>query len=405
MRMRWNAIVAIVAGILSLSFVLGATQTVTAERCDTLSSSSQESALALYDHAKLLGHIFGVAFEQNGCVAADSSSSSIPPLLDLNLLQDLTLSHNAWNNMIRELWPRYSNAQIPEVEVHLDGNGTVYVTCRQDSNSPRLAISWEERLQTNDNVPETLYVTLKTAIIVSDDFLSSLPNRERIGLQTFALNTISNGATNQVTAIPGTDFFSVADLRSSLTALVGESCVFPIADMVIDEIEYTAHHGTSHTGLRPPRNLTVMGHSLGGTATHYVAERRANRASRVPADADAQFQAYSFNALGLDPRYQTSNVSQITSYYVYGELVSLLGNVFTWQQEGRVFRGIPAVNTRADLEDLPDDWWNVVSWDWVERIDRHKLVSVQETLCQCTQNRRGFLNLDVQPNDAMTQHR
>ena len=398
MRICWKAIV---AGGLGVVFALGATHTASAERCNMLSSSSQTSAVALYNHAKLLGQVFGVAAEQNGCVAADSSSSSISPLVDPEYSRDLTLSGDAWNNMITELWDRYSSLPAPETDVYLDENGTVYVTCRQDSNPPRLALSWEESEHSNDGAPETLYVSLRTAIIMSDNFLSTLSDYERIGLQTFVLETTSNGAKNRVTAIPGTDFSNIADLRSSLTSLVRESCVFPIADMVIDTIKYSADNRRFQAGLGPLENITVMGHSLGGTAAHYVAERRASRSTNVQANTDAQFQAYSFNALGLDPRYRTPNVSQITSYYVYGELVSLLGSVFDWWQEGRAFRGVPPGGTRADPEDLPDSWWKLPLWDWGERIDRHKLVSVQETLCQCTQNHSGFLDLGAQPNEVV----
>ena len=375
--------------IVAVAFAFGNAPSAFAESCDNLPSEVSTSAESLYGHALLLGEVFDKIPANDSCAVNNGMTRSTPSISELdttNYLKDYYSSQAKWSDYISEMWNTVADGTPPDsTSIFESPDGTVYVTCNRDTPEFRLAISWDARLQRNDNVPQALYVSFRTAIILADRVL---PDVEKLGLETFELESNSNGGISQFTAIPGTDFFEFPTVRASINALIQESCVFQVAVIVVNSLVQSAY--SEDRRYQALRNLIVMGHSLGGTAAHYVASRYDGAFIK---STHQQFKAYSFNALGLEPGYMNVQIP-IKSYYVEGEIVSLMGTAFNWQQRGRVFRGVPE---QSSLDPLPNNSWKLIWWDWGERMDRHSLVFVQETLCQCVRRGTGALESGMQP--------
>ena len=149
------------------------------------------------------------------------------------------------------------------------------------------------------------------------------------------------------------------EIAASVNYMAGGNCVFPAVSKVVAHISKTRQSDK-------PIFLTVSGHSLGGTATQYVAADRESK----PHEYGSQFAAYSFNAIGLtDLKY----ISGLYSYLVWGDWFQVLPG----SQVGTV------MTYRAN-----DFRWKIVPFA------RHTLRSVQESICRCCELQKGDLNID-----------
>lgn len=249
----------------------------------------------------------------------------------------------------------------PRIAVYEGDDGVHYVTCRRDELVPVLAISWYLTFRPRVE-PVDLIVLLQVVRLVQ--------NRGGALTEELGLVRRDRGGTapERLLAIRGTDPRRWPQLMATVMDLLDRSCVFEVAAEVV------AREENRWTG-----RVSVVGHSLGGSATQFVARHRSTKSAALPATGG--FRAYSFNGIGLAG--SAANLRRLHSYYVDGEWVVELGRVFGRSQAGNVVRYIPSAG------------WPPVST--AESYRRHKLSTVQESLCECA---KGRGRMEYQPSGS-----
>lgn len=245
---------------------------------------------------------------------------------------------------------------FPEHPFYYDRDGVSYMAC--ESNVPGYyalirAVWW--RFSNGDNI--SLIVGLHIMVGVGPE----LPDEE-LGFELHRGNR--QGSEPEVLlAVRGTDPRVPEQVYTNITAAKGESCAM---SFMIDFVQRLS-------GRLDARVLTVVGHSLGGVATQYIAR-----------DGDlnsvSTFNAYSYNASGVSPSRTSSGAGKqrdLLNYHVDGDaVVAELSRRLETRQLGRVLEYAPRY-----------PWWRFGP------IERHELETVQSALCECI---RGYGSLRVE---------
>ena len=267
-------------------------------------------------------------------------------------------------NSFRDLG-RNIGAYIPE-----DG-GPVYVVCDDNPRNIKLFLTWS---QIRANIEE-FFFPIVVPVVLAIDFTEAAITQEGLRTVTFQLDgDLSEGEEGHypgtVTAIPGTDFSKLRESKTSWNDLDGGSCIFEFMAAFADR----AWSGADEL-------YVFSGHSLGGSVAQYVAQQLAPEGGQANGDDTANminFQAYAFNAIGLDES-RGANPQTLYSFYIEDDPVVDLGGDKGRIQGGHVLRYTPPPTTSnwSKLKNL----WEEATFKW------HRLSAVQEGLCDCMKGR------------------
>ena len=142
------------------------------------------------------------------------------------------------------------------------------------------------------------------------------------GLKTTIINR-DTGETIIVT--PGTDLSKLREIRANI---VGEDCVFPIVHITVDALCEALSHNDSHLNyvfkeqnkdifMLSSRSLTMIGHSLGGSATQYVASNLPRKC--ILEGGFNGFKAFAFSSPGLKSGEVLQNTDALKNFIINGD--------------------------------------------------------------------------------------
>ncbi len=202
-------------------------------------------------------------------------------------------------------------------------NGPAYIACGTDPAQIKMFVTLSHLLaQTeDDNFRQRILVPAIWRIEPEIDE----------GLETVTLNRVypssndngpHDGFADTITAIKGTDILSRPNWRASLNDLSGGSCVFEVVARIVGDLA-----GEQYS------NYAVAGHSLGGSVAQYVAQSHNTSPNGV------NFEAYAFNAIGLDES-RGVDPDTLNSFYIEGDPVVYIGASRDRIQGGRLSRFI-----------------------------------------------------------------
>lgn len=306
---------------------------------------------------------------------------------------ELTRKPPGWNTAVPE-FQRLTSAELQEygwseiaesfrdqgrhigAYVSRDG-GPVYVVCDDNPQNIKLFLTWSRFRANIDD--DGLLSRIVVPVVLAIDFVEAATTQEGLRMMTFHRDDVLSEGEEQyypdtVTAIPGTDFLKLRESKTSWNDLDGGSCIFEFM------VRFADRAWSSTDGL-----YALAGHSLGGSVTQYVTQKLAT-AKEENGDGSASranFQAYAFNAIGLDES-RGVNPETLHSFYIEGDPVVGLGAYRGRIQGGQVVRYTPPPTTsvRSKLKNL----WEEATFKW------HRLWAVQEGLCDCM-NGRGDLSI------------
>ena len=298
----------------------------------------------LDEHKSLYGYalLAGVPSDQAGHSCTVSGST----VLDLDLAGFETIDPE----VVRRL-------DFPKQLFYNDKNDNLYVACRSEGAQYYVFFRITWRLLPNGNNDG---ISLVAALHLLYGGAPHLFSDEHLEFAALSRHEESENGPEDLIAIRG---MNTEDHRQRLVGIndvLSKSCGY---EFMVDFVSRLARHNNADS-------LTVVGHSLGGTATHYIA-----RDSNVNV---AAFRAYSYGALGVkvDPASMASRRS-VWSYYLEGDVVAeILGPVLGRQQLGRAIRYVPR-----------DSSWRS------DGTTRHELKTIQKALCECMRGRGAFIEL------------
>ncbi len=375
--------------IRNIAFVIALTAPLAADpahsqECSNLSEELIATHEALYEYALVAESAYGQS-ASNSCLlqTAQRRIQASPHRKLALLLEDV---EEIWKPQILERWSDRFIPRPDNMGRYVDDDGVTYVTCDYDNINPQLALTWTKLRRTQENGEDSslVDVILDVVVVVLGNIL---PSGEELGLVRLTRDPPVGDAAEELVAIRGTDFTQVPQIMASVNDLLGTSCVFEVAATVVDYIG---------DGM-PNGRISVVGHSLGGTAAQYIAQDHTQNPWRNPAnheDSTGAFGAYSFNAVGLDNDHAgNADPSSLHSYVIDGEIVSSwFAGQFGRTQAGSVIRYLPQ-----------DSWPPIGEVEFIETaflrgeapeaVRRHRLPAVQKGLCECM-NGYGQIVLD-----------
>lgn len=244
-------------------------------------------------------------------------------------------------------------------------SGPTYIVCDKKESNNTLFLTWSKIMTGNENswFPDSIVVL---AVLVVDKLEQTLM-QESLRMETF--HRIEDSMTEndmdhfpkEITAIPGTEFTNLSDLGTSFNDLIGNSCIFNFMAKLAEKAWSDSRD-----------RYALAGHSLGGSVAQYVAQKISN---------GANFQAYAFNAIGLDRSYDTPQ--NLYSFYIKGDAVVYLGSVIGRTQGGQVVQYTPPKDFK-----WPKKLLDFLTFEW------HRLSGVKTGLCDCI-NDKGNLSIET----------
>jgi hypothetical protein len=272
-----------------------------------------------------------------------------------------------------------------------DQSGVTYIGCRYDELTPRVFVKWDEVLVTDTPTiafaegPEVVvrqpvtFIIPRVYVAVSTDKNHANSVKAQFDWNELGLVQLkpvdTERSVESVYAIRGTDWTNLSTIMTSVGDVLGESCAFESAAIIIKLLGERVSSGTNPS--HPKTYIIVTGHSLGGSVTQYVGQSNVGPHGYI-------MHGYAFNAMGVDESEATTNGPQASnllySHYIHGDPVSRGGKLLGRIQPGTVLLSKPATSLRKWLEFLDDTFFNPIY--------RHKLITVQGTLCLCL-NKQG----------------
>lgn len=346
---------------------------VIAQECRELSAQMKRSQQTMYEYALIADAAYGGQPPANNCcVEATRQRITIPDVEQHPLIPQHI--DTKWRSQFLELWQAHPLPRPDNMGRYIGDDGVTYVTCTYDAITPQFALTWTELRRTlqGDDALSEVGVHLQVRAVTPR---AILPADEELGLIRLTRDPRSSNEREELVAIRGTDFTQIPSIMTTIHDLLDESCVYEMAAIVVDVIG--DEHPTSH--------ISVVGHSLGGSAVQHIVQDYTIHPWRHPENRRASsstYSAYSFNAVGLKPSSAVNaDTSNLWSYVVDGEIVSWLGEHLGRTQAGTVIRFIPP-------ETWPETGWlriveDVLQWDQPESVRRHRLSAVQQGLCEC----------------------
>ena len=349
---------------MAAALMLAGSGSAVAQECRTLSPTMRDSQRSLYQHALIAEAAYGRQIA--GGTASDPAAHCYDSTTGIRTAYDglgigtsvvllPPIVSTQWQGLVNELQlRRYYNPQ----------NGVTYLGCSEERDID-LAITWTDVLRFLGDDATARVVVLEVVLVIAD---AILPDAEQLGMTR--LVRLEPAPPTEWFAIQGTDFTQHQQVESSVQDLLDGSCVFDVAAIVVGSLREQA----------PSHLFSVVGHSLGGAATQYIANDRAVRLQQFGARRRDSVDAYySFNSVGLRTS-EFVDLPTLHSYYVDGEILSGYSTQLGRVQGGHVYRYIPDENSGP-------------VWD-ANATERHRLPAVQEGLCQCI-NGDGSLDYRV----------
>ena len=361
-----------ILGSILLTLVIG--HPASAQPCDDLPDTIEETLQLLYRYASVSNIPYDGKTSYSVCTIRESGRQIIPS-------EDSIMIPST----------KRASCIAREYTTYVDDHGVTYLTCPSEAFDPQLALTWRERRKPAPSNEEEAFrekvdVLLDVVAIIPQSLLGKLPKAEQLGFVELTRVPPLSGSNGieKMMAIKGTKMPSLLpklfpelrptggvsgeQIMASVNDLMGKSCVFPISAVVVSF--YSHDPSISH--------LSVIGHSLGGAASQYVAKDHASTLGDY-SSRDYTFRAYAFNAVGLDGTAAANlDLSALHNYYVKDEIVSWLGRYFDRKQIGNTLQYVPPES----------DMWNPPGLK--EAFRRHSLDVVQKSLCECM-NRSGSL--------------
>lgn len=249
------------------------------------------------------------------------------------------------------------------------GSGIFYIVCDEKPEKIKHFLTWSNIRTSIDE--DHIY---SNALVLNITFVDIVEGaRQQEGLNMITLDRVmispsekENYLPGKITAIPGTNFTKMREIRTSFKDLNGSSCLFEFMAAIAEKF------------LSKEKNsYALAGHSLGGSVTQYVAQKLALKKTVLP------FQAYAFNAIGLD-KNRGGNPDNLYSFYIKGDPVVYIGDELGRTQGRNIVQYTPPA-LKGIISPIKKSWHKII-FKW------HRLPGVQEGLCLCM-NQTGTLKI------------
>ena len=351
-----------------------------AQECFDLASDILPNQRSLYEYALIADMAYGESRPGSCRVEATGEKIELRRPHEISLLPEPTRNRIVGN--VGELL----GSREPRTDVirYYGDDEITYLTCSSYDDDLHLALAptlFRRPLLGDDS---RVIVVLDIAVLINLQHLGDWKSPdEELGVVRLYRSESRNGDPEELVAIRGTNIWKIRQIWANLNDLFEEegSCVFRMASVVVEVVE----QDLSTRG----NSLAVVGHSLGGSATQYVARENATRQS-----PNAMFSAFSFNGVGIDANsVDKFSLSSLYNYFIEGDFASSFGMRWGRLQAGRAMRYRPSVS------------WRLPSWFMfslrplseatlaLETIRRHGLDTVQKALCECM-NARGSVAMN-----------
>jgi len=239
--------------------MLAGSASAVAEECRELSPTMRDSQRSLYQHALIAEAAYGRQIAGGNASdppaeCYDSTTGITTDYDGLGISTAVVLLPNIvsteWQGLVDELQlRRYYNPN----------NGVTYLGCAKEHDID-LAITWTDVLRSLGGDATARVVVLEVVLVVAAGIL---PDDEQLGVTR--LFRPEPEPLTEWFAIQGTDLTQHQQLQSSVQDLLDGSCVFDFAAQVVNTLRRQA----------PSHLFSVVGHSLGGAAAQYIANKRA----------------------------------------------------------------------------------------------------------------------------------
>ena len=356
--------------------------------CKNLDSHGDELLQKLYFYS-LFVQAAGIGeFPSWGCEVSDEqSSSTLQQQWEENRHGEYFKVKHLSNDDLKEYgWYEIANS-FREEGLHIgvykqEGSDLINMVCEKRSRRIKLFLTWS-KVQTNIN-ERGFFSKVITPFVRIIDFEERASPKEGLNAITYERDdNLSNGKEKQfpatITAIPGTDFTKLREVGTSFNDLRENSCLFEFMAAIADKLLSKAE-GPDNLLSEVKGPHAFAGHSLGGSVTQYVAQKLA-LASEMK--TRFSFQAYAFNAIGLDES-RGGNPSNLYSFYIKGDPVVYIGDEMGRFQGGNIVQYTPPVQ-KGFIGPIKESWHKII-FKW------HRLPGVQEGLCLCM-NQNGTLKI------------
>ena len=346
------------------------------EECAALSTQMQHIQRELYRYALISEVAYGQR-PSNMCLVEESNQQIVMPEYELFPLLPKHVE-TIWRPQILERWRANSHRRPDRIDRYTGDDEVTYITCTYAGTTTRLVLTWKEfiRMIERDGAPSDIGAYLQVLPVIRS---VDLPPSEELGIVKLTLDSDPGRESEELVAIRGTDFTRIPQIMASVNNLLGGSCVYEMAAVVISVIGENVATG----------RFSVVGHSLGGGAAQYVVEDHTRHRWRNPANrqhAHVTFRAYSYNAMGIDGSSKANLArSGLYSYIIDGEIISSLAEEFGRTQAGTIIRYLPPPSwPRTGLLNVVG---NALLGKAPERVRRHRLRAVWQGLCECINGR------------------
>ena len=215
--------------------------------------------------------------------------------------------------------------------------------------------------------PLFMHASFEVDVVVPESLLHKLQLHEEIEVARATIEDSTNPEKHNESLflIRGTDLDPKRlpnQLFTSIQGAMGNSCTFSASATLVSRIgrSWEREWKRSEETTEEYPLFSVSGHSLGGTATQYIATDQQSSPRYYP----LRFEAYSFNGLGLPEEHQPNE--RLTSYTVNGDVINALRRKLKQMEAGIKIKYFP----KAAL-------WNPGP------VRRHTMEATRESLCRC----------------------
>lgn len=330
--------------------------------CSEMNENQYNNLNKLYEYAQIVENPeYNESDDRVVCAVNDSASDSeessklIKLEVPMEFINQVRLRMRAWNDM--------PNERIIFRRIEKEG----------DDKSPQFAIGcYGQNEYENDYTEIALDIAGK---IFGQDVVFYVIGKE---LRSTIID-LETGDTMVVT--PGTNLFNHRQFRANF---VGEDCVFPLINFTVEVLCETLSQqndelydafteiNKNEIFLNSSRSLSMIGHSLGGTATQYVALNLPDAC--IPEGGFGGFKGFAFSSPGLKKSKKEygsvqsgsaqSPINTLQSFVIDGDQVL---DLLFWRRRQL---GQAAVFSPPDSQNL---------------CHAHSIAHVQKGICLCLQ--------------------
>ena len=346
-----------------------------AERCQ-LPEESGTTLNLLYKHALTAGVPYKNPIPSPLRIAAECDNKD---LFDLTVTP-LSVKDREGIEAVQSQFHSEVNASFGVVTWHniVDKDGLNYATC--GANQAVVGIfPIRRRIPNYDNG----YFNRIVGVILDFGFI--VPRRMTIGKELIRSIGLERKASGEhLVAIRGTDFLKIDEVWTSVRELLSTSCALDLA------ISVAAYYAGKYQEDEYFDNYVVVGHSLGGIATQYVArDHAANGLRWLTITTPTRY--YSFNSLGMKHSDKDGDLSNLYSYFIKADVVSTFGSIIGRKQIGHSIRYEPPgeFDDLEAVEFLRILYQGSILDQLKVPLERHSLRFVHESICNCEVNDSG----------------